>query len=77
MELNEFIEKFAEQLDETAADELKADTEFKEIEEWSSLTVLTIIAMVDEEFGVNIKAEEIRNVDTIEELYNYIISKVN
>ena len=77
MELHEFIEKFAEQFDETPTEEFKANTEFKAIEEWSSLSVLTIIAMVDEEFGVTIKAEEIRRVDTIKELYDFIVSKVN
>lgn len=74
MELSEFIATFAEQFEETSIDDFNSKTEFKELEEWSSLTVLTVIAMVDEEFGVTIKAEDIRSVDTIEELYNLIIS---
>ena len=47
MELTEFIEKFAEQFDETDAAEFRADTEFKALEEWSSLSALSIIAMDD------------------------------
>ena len=47
MELNEFIENFAEQFDDTDASEIKADTVFKELDEWSSLVALSVIAMVD------------------------------
>ena len=48
MELQDFIEKFAEQFDETEVCELTAETKFKELDEWSSLIALSIIAMVDE-----------------------------
>lgn len=76
MELKEFIKKFSEQFDDTPVEYFLPDAEFKEFEEWSSLSSLTIIAMVDEEFGVTIKAENIRGVDTIEELYDLILSMV-
>ena len=75
MELQEFVKKFAEQFDETPEEEFEANTEFKDGEEWSSFAALAIIAMVDEEFGVTIKAEDIRAADTIEDLYNNIKEK--
>ena len=59
MELNEFIENFAEQFDDTDASEIKADTVFKELDEWSSLVALSVIAMVDEEYDITIKGESI------------------
>lgn len=74
-DLNEFVELFAEQFDETDAAEFAAQTEFKSLDEWSSLTALSIIAMVDEEFDVTIKGDDIRNANTIEDLYNLISSK--
>ncbi len=77
MELKIFIEKLAEQFDETPAEVFNADTEFKELEEWASISALAIIAMVDEEFGITIKAEEIRSVDTVSELYDLIVSMNN
>ena len=76
MELNDFIEKFAEQFDETDASEFKADTEFKTLDEWSSLSALSIIAMVDEEYDIAIKGDDIKNADTIEDLFNVVKSKV-
>ncbi|CAK7070985.1 MAG: hypothetical protein PARBA_02776 [Parabacteroides sp.] len=72
MELCSFIENFAAQFDDTDASEIKADTVFKELEEWSSLTALSIIAMVDEEYDVRIKGDDIRNISTIAELYEIV-----
>ena len=75
MELKEFIEKFAEQFDDTDVSEFKADTEFKALDEWSSLMALSIIAMIDDEFDVTVKGDDIRNSETIEDLYNIVKGK--
>jgi len=75
MEINGFIEHFAEQFDETNASEFKAETVFKELEEWSSLIALSVIAMVDEEYEVTLKGDDIRNSTTIEDLFNNVKSK--
>ena len=75
MELNEFVENFAEQFDDTDASEIKAETVFKELEEWSSLIALSVIAMIDEEYDVTIKGDDIRNSSTIEDLFNIVKSK--
>ena len=72
MVLNDFVAKFAEQFDETDASEFKANTEFKTLIDWSSMTALSIIAMVDEEYGVAIKGDDIRNSETIEDLFNIV-----
>lgn len=72
MELNEFIKRFAEQFDETDASEITATTEFKELDEWSSMATLSIIAMVDEEYDIRIKGEDIRNARTVEDLFNVV-----
>lgn len=75
MEIKEFIENFADQFDDTDVSELKAETVFKELEEWSSLIALSVIAMVDEEYDVTIKGDDIRNSNTIQDLYNNIKAK--
>lgn len=75
MELKGFIEKFAEQFDDTDASEIKAETEFKELDEWSSLIALSVIAMVDEEYEVTLKGEDIRNSKTVEDLFNTVKTK--
>lgn len=75
MELNDFIEKFAEQFDDTDTNEFKAETEFKALDEWSSLSALSIIAMVDDEYDITLKGDDIKNAETIEDLFNVVKSK--
>ena len=75
MELKEFIENFAAQFDDTDAGEIKAETVFKELDEWSSLIALSVIAMVDEEYEVTLKGEDIRTSNTVEDLFNLVKSR--
>lgn len=75
MELNDFIAKFAGQFDETDASEIQADTYFQELDEWSSLTAMAIIAFVKTEYGKTITGKEIRSCDTVEDLYNLLENK--
>ena len=75
MELQEFISNFADQFDDTDASELTKDTVFKNVDEWSSLTALSIIAMCDEEYDVALKGVDISNSKTIEDLFNLVKSK--
>ncbi len=75
MEINEFIEKFAEIFDDTDASELTPDTKFRDIEEWSSLSALGLLALADEEFDVEVKAEDMRNATTIADLLTVIEGK--
>ena len=72
--LDEFIQLFAEQFDQTDSSEFKAETEYRELDEWSSLIALSVIAMVDEEFNVALKGKDILNSITIKDLYNTVIS---
>jgi acyl carrier protein len=72
MDLQGFIANFAEQFDETGAGEFRADTKFRELAEWSSLTALSIIAMADAEYGVVIKGDDIRKSVTIEDVFNAV-----
>jgi acyl carrier protein len=39
-----------------------------EFEYWDSLTVLSILAMLDSEYGINLTAAEIRQMKTVGEL---------
>jgi acyl carrier protein len=75
MDLQEFIEKFAEQFDDTDASEFKADTEFKALDEWSSLSALSIIAMIDDEYDIIIEGDDIRNSETVEDIFNVVKSR--
>lgn len=77
MEINEFIEKFAEIFDDTDASTLKPQTNFRELDEWSSLSALGVIALADEEFDVEISGAEMKKANTIKELYELITAKAS
>lgn len=75
MTLDEFVTAFAEEFDETPAEQFKADTVYKELDEWGSLTALSIIALAMEGFNRKITGADLRTCNTIEELYNLIQTK--
>ncbi len=75
MEINEFIGNFADQFEDTDASEIKAETVFKDLDEWSSLIALSVIAMVDEEYDVTLKGDDIRGASTVEDLFNVVRSR--
>ena len=72
MDINEFVKHFAEQFEDTDAAEFKADTNFHDLEEWSALTALNVIAMVDEEYDVTLKGADVEGSVTIEDLFNIV-----
>ena len=74
--LNEFVELFAEQFDETDASVFTAETRFRDLEEWSSLIGLSIIAMVDEEYDVTLKGDDIKTSNTIQDIFEKVQSKL-
>lgn len=75
MKINEFIESFAQEFDETPIEEFNASTIFKSLDDWNSLTALSIIAMVDEVCNKTITGADLRASNTIEDLFNLINSK--
>ena len=76
MKINDFIKNLAEQFDDTDTLELTPITKFKELEEGSTLVALSIIAMVDDEYEVSIKGDDIRNSETVEDLFNVVSARV-
>lgn len=76
MEIKEFIQNFADQFEETELSEFNPETVFHELDEYTSLIALSIIAMVDEEYGVILNANEMSSAVTIEDLFNIVKSKL-
>lgn len=76
MEINEFIKNFADQFDETELEEFKPETEYRDLDEWSSLNGLAILNMIDKKYGVKITASEIKETTTIEDVFNLVKSKM-
>ncbi len=75
MSKEEFIAAFAEQFDDTDASDIKFDTKFQELEDWSSLTAMSVIALVRTRFNKAVTTKEIRSCETVEDLFNLVSAK--
>lgn len=75
MELKDFIQNFASLFEDTDISEFKEETKFRDLDEWSSLIALSVLAMVDEEYDVQLTADEMRKATTIGDLFNTVSSK--
>ena len=72
MNITDFVQKFAEQFEETELSIFTPQTKFRELDEWSSLTALSIIAMIDEEYGMSLKSNDLMTSETVEDIYRCI-----
>ena len=75
MELQNFIQNIVDLFDDIDTSNFSALTDFKDNDEWNSLLVLSVIAMVDEEYGIIITSDDNRQAKTIEDLYSIVKSK--
>nr|WP_314865804.1 acyl carrier protein [uncultured Flavobacterium sp.] len=75
MEKNEFIRNFELLFDEVEEGSIVLETVFRDVDEWSSLIALMLIAMVDESYNVKLTGDDIRESNTVNDIYNIIIAK--
>lgn len=75
MELNEFIAAFADQFDETDPSEITATTVFHDLDEWSSLTGMGVLALAKTQYGKAITGTELKACVTVEDVFNLIKNK--
>lgn len=72
MDVKDFIEKFIEAVEVENPTSVKIDTKFRELDEWSSISTLSVIAMADEEYGVELNPDVFRGAETVEDLFKAI-----
>lgn len=75
MELNEFVANFADQFDDTDPSEINAETKFHDLDEWSSLTGMSVIALAKTEYGKSITGAELKACVTVQDVFNLIAAK--
>lgn len=75
MELNEFVTNFAEQFDDTDVSEIQASTVFHDLDEWSSLIGMGVLALAKTEYGKAITGAELKACVTVEDVFNLIKNK--
>jgi acyl carrier protein len=75
MEISKFVQDFELLLDEVEAGSITPETIFRDLEEWSSLIALVVIAMVDEEYDIKLSGDDIRTSVTVKDLFDKISVK--
>ena len=77
MEISDFLANLSEIFEDTNSGDIMPLTQFRNIEGYSSLIALSIIAMADEVYGVRLTGDDIRKSNTVEDLFEVIKSKNN
>lgn len=72
MDKNDFLKNFADQFDETDAEELTMETEFHELEEWDSLIAMAVLNMISKKYGKTVTFDEMRACVTVEDLFKVV-----
>lgn len=76
MEIKDFINHFEDVFEDTEISTLKPETNFRELDEWSSLTALSTMAMISDEYDIAITADEMRSTTTFQQLFDLVSSKL-
>ncbi len=75
MEISTFLQNFVDILDDTDVSLIKSETVFRDLDEWDSLTALSLIAMADEEYSVKLTGEDIKSAVTLNDIFEIIKNK--
>ncbi len=73
--IEEFIKTLETEFDELEPGTLQADTKFSDLDEWSSMHSLIIIALIDTEYEVTITGEDLMGISNVKELYDIVKSR--
>ena len=72
MEIQVLVDQIEHEFDELEKGKLHSKSSIREIEGWSSMHALILIALVDNHYDVLLSGEELKNALTVEDLYHII-----
>lgn len=76
MNIENFLEKIkGEFVEDYELGDLGVDDNIKNMEWWSSMHALVIIALIDSEYDVMLEPSEMRNAKTVRELFSIVKEK--
>lgn len=76
MEIADFIKTIEGEFEDVKPGSIQAETEFRQLDGWSSMMALIIIAKIDSEYDIIITAEELANCTTINDLFELTAAKL-
>lgn len=75
MDIHEFIQKFEAEFEDIPRGTVTPSTKIGDIDGWGSMHALIVVALADTEYNVTIKGEELKKVQSIQELFDLIQRK--
>jgi acyl carrier protein len=75
MNSDELVGLFAEAL-EADKSAISMDTAIADVPDWSSLVWLSIMSLLDERYGIQLSAREIRSFKTVRDVVECITAKI-
>ena len=73
MNKDEFIENVRQQFVDAEELTLTMDSQFRNFETYDSLTGMTIMVMLEDEYSVNISDSDFSSKKTVNDLYEYVL----
>ena len=75
IQIEDLIGKLEKEFDEIEPGTLKSTTSFKDLEEWSSMQALIVIALVDEHYDITLTGNDLMQCKTVQDIYDKIKDK--
>ena len=67
-----FLENFVEQLLEPDEVKIDIDTNFRDLDEWDSMTGMTILVMIQDEYKIDLPADHFRTLNTLGDIFDFV-----
>jgi acyl carrier protein len=67
-----FLNDFENILDEQPNFKLELNSKFRDLDEWDSLTALSLIAMLDDEYKITVTGDQIKNLETLGDIFKLL-----
>jgi acyl carrier protein len=65
-----FLKELHEELEIESIEFLTLNTNFKDLEEWDSMTAMVLIGFVNQNFNKNLNSDEIEKCETFSDIIN-------
>ena len=72
MNQKEFIKNLKNQYVDPEEIQLEMSTKFKELDSFDSLTGMSIIVFIKDEFNIDVSLKDFKAIETVQQLYDHI-----
>lgn len=77
MKIERLIKKLENEFEDLEKGLLNPNFNFREIEDWSSMHALVIIALIDSEYDVLLNGGDLKGAETVQDLFDMIQKKLS